>query len=164
MESVEESSYFKQPQLFESQTVAQTSRLYVNNLPIFPPGVDQAEILQALGEPTKRSKGYWPNSRAWLYANIVPDKMDLGYLLDSNTKKLRQTEISFAASVEREIIAKILASLLANNQDDTVDLALKKVYLYQSDRQEFTVGNLEGIIQRQAKNRIYTAVWDADFH
>ncbi len=164
MESVEESSYFKQPQLFESQTVAQKSRLYVNNLPIFPPGVDQTEILQALGEPTKRSKGYWPNSRAWLYANIVPDKMDLGYLLDSNTKKLRQTEISFAASVEREIIAKILASLLLDNQDNTVDLALKKVYLYQSDRQEFTVGNLEGIIQRQAKNRIYTAVWDADFH
>ncbi len=164
VESVEESAYFKQPESFESQTVVRTSRLYVNNLPIFLPGVEQTEIFQALGEPTKRSKGYWSNSRAWLYANIVPDKMDVGYLLDSNTKKLRQTEMSFASSVEQEIIAEILASLLLDNHDNTVDLALEKVYLQQSDRQEFTVGNLEGIIQRQPKNRIYTAVWDADFH
>lgn len=164
IESAKESAYFKQPQSIESQTVAQTSRLYVNNLPIFLPGVEQTEILQALGEPTKRSKGYWSNSRAWLYANIVPNKMDLGYLVDSNTKKLRQTEISFAASVEQEIIAEILASLLLDNHNHTVDLALEKVYLQQSDRQEFTVGNLKGIVQRKPKNRIYTAIWDKDFH
>lgn len=164
LESIEESSYLEQLKLFESQPVVQRTTLNLNNLPIFMPGVSQAEILQALGEPTKRQRGYWSDSRAWLYENIVPNKMDLSFLLDSKTQILRQTEINFAASVEQETIQDVLHSLLSDRSAVTVNQALAKVYLRQSDRQEFQVGNMKGIIERKAKDRIYTAVWDADFH
>lgn len=167
LESAEESAYFEQPKSFKSRTVAQITSndlKGLNSVPIFMLGTPQAEILQALGEPTKRRKGYWSNSTAWLYENIVPDKIDLGYLVDNNSKKLRQTEVSFAASIERKIIQDILNNLLLDKDRDTVDLALEKVYSRQSERQEFKVGNLQGIIQRNQKDRIYTAVWDEDFH
>lgn len=135
-----------------------------SNLPIFTAGTSERQIIAALGKPTKRSTGYWSNSNALLYAEFVPNKVDLGYLSDTKTKKIRQTEMSFADPVPLATVQNVLNDLLSDNSSTAIKQSVEKVYSHQSELQEFQVGNLEGIIQRHSPYRIYIGVWEIGFH
>lgn len=136
----------------------------LSDLPIFVTGTSEERVLQVLGEPIWRKQGYWTNSIAWSYKDVLSDGVDLGYLFDTQTKKLRQTEIAFPASANLESLQQVLTGFLGGSTPATVSQGLKQVYFRQKDRQLFTVGNLEGIIERNPENRIYIGVWEADFH
>ena len=133
-------------------------------LPIFTTGTSEEKILEALGEPMRRQKGYWANSIAWSYEDIVYDGMNFGYLFDQNTKKLRQTEIAAPPSTNLEILQNFLNGLLGDNTSEIAEQGLEDIYWRQKNQQTFNVGNLKGIIQRNAQDRIYIGVWEADFH
>ena len=45
-----------------------------------------------------------------------------------------------------------------------IEQKIEQVINQKSDKQEFSVNNLKGIIQRNAQNRVYVGVWEADFH
>ena len=134
-----------------------------NRVPAFAIGTTQEQILGALGEPSKRSQGYWPGSRAWLYKDFA-NQIDLGYLFDETTGRLRQTEVSFDPSIDVDVIEKTLDGLLGGNTPDVAREGLQQIYQRQNDLRSFEVGNLKGMIQRNQQDRIYIGIWDADFH
>ena len=135
-----------------------------STIPIFSPGTLEEQILTVLGEPTWRRKGYWANSIAWLYEDILPDRADMGYLFDTQTKRLRQTEISFAPSVDLETMQNTLNNMLGGHSSSIAREGLKQIYNRQISLQKFQEDNLEGLIQRNNQDRIYIGVWEASFH
>lgn len=136
----------------------------VLKIPTFAVGASQQEIIDFLGEPTKKSKGYWQNSQALLYQDFVPNKVDLGYLTDADTKVIRQTEISFAGSVDLLTIQQTVRQMLQDSYSKEIERQLNQVYFAKSDRQNFEITNRKGVIQRNPKNYIYISIWDEDFH
>jgi serine/threonine-protein kinase len=132
----------------------------VRPIPGFPTGVSEGEIKSALGEPTRTDNGVWANTRTALY-DLVPGQVTLAYILDRNSNKVRQTEASFAQSVD-----PLQMQVAVNNMGAPADAldGLKKVYQRQTNEYSFSSGNLKGIIQRNDKDRIYIAIWESDLH
>ncbi|NEQ85227.1 MAG: protein kinase, partial [Moorea sp. SIO2I5] len=136
----------------------------LNAIPKFPPGTQRRVVEYALGKPTKQSNGMW-RTRAFLYKNVVPNHVDLGYLFDRSSGRLRQTEVTFSQSVDLEIMSQTLNKLLSNNISTDIKQGLKDVYQGESKTYKFSSGNnnsLEGLIQRDGSDRIYIGVWEAD--
>lgn len=132
---------------------------------IFAPGTTQTTILETLGEPLWRRAGFWANSVAWSYENIVSEGFDIGYMFDRQTNTLRQAEIAVPPTTELSTVQSAMNSFLATEQFTVdIDRGLQAVYQRQKKIHSFTIGNLEGIIQRNDQDRIYLAVWEADFH
>ena len=132
-------------------------------IPAFTVGTLQQEIISSLGEPSLKSKGYWQNSNAFLY-RFIPDRIDLGYLLDVDAKIVRQTEITFAESVDLLTIQQAAQRLLLDNYSPEIEHHLNQIYLNNSDRHEFETDRLEGVIERNSSNHIYLGIWDSAFH
>jgi len=136
-------------------------------IPGFAPGTQQSYVTEELGNPTKISTGVWPNTRAVLYEDFVPNQVSLGYLFDRSSGRLRQTEISFSPSVELKTMSGTLDKMLNGNTPADIKEGLEAVYQRQSNRYRFVSGrdnSLKGVIQRNERDRIYIAVWEADLH
>lgn len=131
---------------------------------IFKPGTSQTQILQTLGEPLWRRPGFWANSIAWSYEDIVTDGFDIGYMFDSRTRSLRQAEIAVPSTTDFSTVRFALESLSGKPITIEIESGLQAVYQREKSTHNFTLGNFEGIIQRNAYDRIYLAVWEADFH
>ena len=131
---------------------------------IFVPGTSQTEVTRVLGEPVWRKPGFWANSMAWSYENMVLAGIDLGYIFDIRTNKLRQVEIAVPPSTNLSAIRAALSAFLAAPLTAEIEQGLYAVYHRQKSTHNFATGDLEGIIQRNQKDRIYVAVWSADFH
>lgn len=135
------------------------------SIPAFAPGVQESYVKEELGRPTKTSKGVWKNTRAVLYEDYVPGQVDLGYLFDRTSGRLRQTEASFAPSVDRATISNTLGQMLNDNASSDIQQGLDAVYQRQSRRYKFTSSpNLKGVIERDNEDRIYVGVWESDLH
>ncbi|ACK72876.1 serine/threonine protein kinase [Gloeothece citriformis PCC 7424] len=150
------------PQPEKSTSGTQQSRGI--KIPIIPTGMSNDSIRQKLGEPTTVNKGLWGNSRAVLYRNVVPNKVDVGYLFDAQTGRIRQTELSFAQTVGLGTMKTALNQLLSGKAPPSVKQALEQIYQRQSNQHSFLVGNLKGTIQRNHSDRIYIGIWESDFH
>lgn len=136
-------------------------------IPGFAPGTQQSYVTEELGNPTKISTGVWPNTRAVLYEDFVPNQVSLGYLFDRSSGRLRQTEISFSPSVELKTMSGTLDKMLNGNTPADIKEGLEAVYQRQSNRYKFVSGrdnSLKGVIERNERDRIYIAVWEADLH
>ena len=136
----------------------------VLNLPVFRVGTPQEQFISSLGEPNQEGQGYWGNSRAFLYEDFAQKDVDLGYLSDAATQTILQTEMSFPESIEAVEIQQVLRQLLMADYSVEIEQQIEQVVGRKSDKQEFSVNNLEGIIQRNLQNRVYVAVWQAGFH
>lgn len=134
------------------------------SVPVFSVGGTDTDIQAALGPPTLKSPGYWPNSYGLLYKNLQPHQTDFGFLLDANTQRLRQTEAAFAQSAGLNTLRLALQGMLKDRPPAEVMEQLTLIYQRQVQEYEFRVGELKGIIQRNDKDRIYIGVWEADFH
>ena len=135
-------------------------------IPAFPPGTQQSYIKQELGKPTKTSKGLW-NTRALLYEDYIPGQVDLGYLYDPSSGRLRETEASFVDSVDVKTISKTLNQILNGNASEDIKQGIEAVHQGKSKRYRFVSGrnnSLKGVIERNEPGRIYIAVWEADLH
>lgn len=131
---------------------------------IFTLGTSNEEILQALGEPAWRKPGFWSNSIAWSYENIVSPGIDLGYMFSTQTNKLRQAEITVPASTNFTTIRTALNSMLSTEISPNIERGIEAVLLRRQTVYDFTAGDFKGIIKRNHYDRIYLAVWSADFH
>ncbi|UJB68959.1 hypothetical protein HRE53_21385 [Acaryochloris sp. 'Moss Beach'] len=134
------------------------------SVPVFSVGATDKDIQTALGPPTLKSPGYWPNSYGLLYKNLQPHRTDFGFLLDTDTQRLRQTEAAFAQSAGLSTLRLALQGMLKERPPAKVVEQLTLIYQRQVQEYEFQVGELKGIIQRNEKDRIYIGVWEADFH
>jgi len=132
----------------------------VADVPIFNIGIKKEQVITRLGKPTSISKGYWENTQSVLYKNYVPGKVDLGFIFDRDTGKLRQTEASFAQSVAFDLIEDKLTQMLQGQMTPAIREALGQVYRRDTDLRSFQIADREGIMQRQQGNQIYIGVWD----
>ena len=132
-------------------------------IPTFRVYTPLEQVVNSLGEPSQESKGYWGNSRAYLYRNFIPG-VDLGYLADIETQTIRQTEITFADSVKLADIHRTIELLLLEDYSPEIEQKIERVFSTASNEQQFTTGSLDGIVQRNQENSIYIGVWDKNFH
>ncbi|MEH2004986.1 protein kinase domain-containing protein [Nostoc sp.] len=143
-----------------SKLAATTSR---QSVPAFPTGTARNIVEATLGKPNQDLRGAWGKTRAVVY-KLVPDKIDLGYLFDRNSKVLRQTEVSFAQSVDPQVMETTLNGILDGQATKEIKQGLKQVQQGQSDNFSFKNGSVKGQIIRQECNFIYISIWDADLH
>lgn len=140
------------------------SQYYSPKVPIFPVGTVKSAVINQLGTPTFIKKGLWGDSQAVRYQDLIPNQVDLGYLIDNQTGQIRQTEVSFTPAVSLKTMQKTLSQLLSGNSTPLVKQGLQQVYDGQKQRYSFNVGSLKGTIERQKSNNIYIGIWDANFH
>lgn len=133
-------------------------------IPIFVTGSPKKELRKALGEPNAIKKGYWKNSSAWIYKKQGNGLIDLGYLFDLDTGKLKQTEIAIADSVDLITINEILDSLLQGGLNQDIAQGLKQVHEGQIETYSFKLKNLKGSIEIEEDGNIYLGIWEKDFH
>lgn len=130
---------------------------------IFTVGTTEQEILQALGEPLWRKPGFWENSIAWSYEDIVARGIDIGYMFDVQTNRLKQSEIAVPPTTSLNVLQQALSSLLPEN-NAAIAQGLREVYQHRRTVYNFSAGDLQGTIQRNHKDRLYLAVWSKGFH
>ncbi|MDZ8261730.1 serine/threonine-protein kinase [Nostoc sp. ChiQUE01b] len=133
------------------------------DVPAFPTGTSRSAVEATLGKPNQDLRGAWGNTRAVVY-KLVPNKIDLGYLFDRNSKTLRQTEVSFAQSVDPQVMESTLNGMLNGQATEKIKQGLKQVQQRQSDNFSFKNGSVKGQIIRQECNFIYISIWDVDLH
>ncbi|WP_375504723.1 protein kinase [uncultured Nostoc sp.] len=143
-----------------SKLAATTSR---QSVPAFPTGTPRTIVEATLGKPSQDLRGAWGKTRAVVY-KLVPDKIDLGYLFDRNSKVLRQTEVSFAESVDPQVMETTLNGMLGGQATEDIKQGLKQVQQRQSDNFSFNNGSVKGQIIRQQCDFIYISIWDANLH
>jgi serine/threonine-protein kinase len=132
-------------------------------VPGFPTGTTEAEISATLGTPNQVSTGYHPNTRSAMY-EVVPNQITLAYAYDQDSSRVRQTEASFAQSVLDLQMQTTVNGMLGSRASPEVITALKQVYRRQLKQYRFRQGNLEGVIERNDRDRIYVGVWEEDLH
>ncbi|NEU83566.1 serine/threonine-protein kinase [Nostoc sp. UIC 10630] len=133
------------------------------SVPAFPTGTSRNAVEATLGKPNQDLRGAWGNTRAVVY-KLVPNKIDLGYLFDRNSKVLRQTEVSFAQSVDPQVMEATLNGMLEGQATEKIKQGLKQVQQGQSDNFSFKNGSVKGQIIRQECNFIYISIWDENLH
>lgn len=132
-------------------------------VPVFPTGTPRSTVEAALGKPKRDLRGLWTNTRAVVY-EIVPDQIDLGYLFDRDTGRLRQTEVGFAGNVDHQLMQTTLNGLLAGKATAEIQQGLQQIQQRQTDNFTFRRGDVKGQIIRQNCDAIYISIWDADLH
>jgi serine/threonine protein kinase, bacterial len=131
-------------------------------VPAFPTGTSRSSVEETLGKK-KDLRGLWANTRAVTY-QVVPKKIDLGYLFDKKTGTLKQTEAAFASSVEPEVMQTTLNGLLNGEATAEIQQGLEQVQNRKTDNFTFSKGGVKGQIVRQNCDFIYISIWDADLH
>ncbi|MEA5467321.1 serine/threonine protein kinase [Spirulina sp. 06S082] len=129
------------------------------NVPIFPTGTSKSAIVNQLGQPRSDRQGFWPGTRMISYSQ--PDRVRLNYLFESDTGKLRQTEVSLPLSVEYRSMEKTLTKLLNGQTNPAATQSLKDAYNGASLR-SFTAGSFSGMIRHKG-DRLEIEVRDVDF-
>ncbi|WP_036479319.1 protein kinase [Myxosarcina sp. GI1] len=137
------------------------------DIPIFVTGIPQNQLLEALGTPQAIARGFWGNSNALIYKNVVDDTVDVSYLVDINSGILRQTEIALAQTLGLKVMQQALSDLLQGKTNPAIEKGLRQVYQRQTDSYTFETEQLEGTIKRIREGKednVYIGIWDKDFH
>lgn len=95
---------------------------------------------------------------------LEPNQIGLGFIVDQDSRRLRQTEVSFAQSIPPEQMLATLNGMAGGRASEDVQQALQRVQQRQLSQYSFASGGLEGVIQRNESDRIYIAVWEEDLH
>jgi len=132
-------------------------------VPAFPTGTREATIREFLGAPTQAGNGYWPNTDSARY-DLIPNQVTVAYLYDKTTRRVRQTEATFAASVDPARLRKALDGMLGSAFSAKIETGLDQVIDRTQREYSFATDSVKGVIQRNDKDRIYVAVWEADLH
>lgn len=134
------------------------------NVPGISTGASEQQVIDLLGEPTQTNEyGYWNNTRTALY-DLDENTVSLAYIYDKNDNLVRQTEASFVQSVDPSVMLETINGMLNGNMTEGVEQGLTKVWLRQSNRYSFGLGNLKGVIERNESDRIYVGIWETDLH
>ncbi|MBD2132913.1 serine/threonine protein kinase [Sphaerospermopsis sp. FACHB-1094] len=154
----------KKPEKNKPKSTGQLNATNIRtSVPTFTTGTSRSTVEAALGKPRRDLRGLWPNTRAVIY-EVVPDKIDLGYLFDRDTGRLRQTEVGFAGTVDHQIMQTTLNGLLAGKATAEIQQGLQQIQQRQTDNFTFKKGGVKGQIIRQNCDSIYISVWEADLH
>ncbi|MEO0014110.1 MAG: hypothetical protein RLZZ535_2499, partial [Cyanobacteriota bacterium] len=65
---------------------------------------------------------------------------------------------------ELETIKQQVQQLMQDNYSPEIDRYLNQIYFKISDRHDFKINNIEGVVQQNPEERIYVGIWDREFH
>ena len=131
------------------------------NIPLITTGTSESQLVSTLGEPTSARQGWQANRRILVYRNVIPNLVNLTYQSDGG--KIRQTDVALSQEVSLGAMQTTLAQLLGGNAPAGIKEKLRQVYSRQTNFSFFAVGNLEGKVQRDAKDRVTISVWETGF-
>lgn len=138
-----------------------------DRLPIIrglPPGTLESKVIELLGKPTKVNEaGYWPNTKAVIY-DLLPNQITLGYIYDRDSRRLRQTELSVADSIDGLMVRLAFVNMLNLKMTADIEQGLQDVRKRKISRYEFKTGNFQGLIERSRNDLVYIGVWESDLH
>ncbi|MBE9180360.1 serine/threonine protein kinase [Oculatella sp. LEGE 06141] len=135
-----------------------------SSVPGIPTGTSEAQIVELLGEPNSRNpNALWQNTRSALY-ELVPNQVTVAYLYDKDSDRVRQTEASFAQSVDPLVMRVTLNGMLNGQASESIEQGLAAVRQRETNEYSFSTGGVKGVIQRNDRDRIYIGVWDEDLH
>ena len=132
------------------------------DVPIIPTGTTESQLVSTLGTPTSQRKERKGTGHRITYQNVGSGGVSLSYRSDS-AGKIRQTDIALSQSVSLGAMQDTLAEMLGGNAPSEVKEKLRRVYARQAAFSFFRVGNLEGKVQRDAKDRVTISVWESGF-
>ena len=132
------------------------------NIPIVTTGSSESQLVSTLGKPTSQRNDWRQNSRILVYHDAVPNMVNLSYRSDS-TGKIRQTDIALNQSLTLGAMQNTLAKMLGGNAPASVKEKLRRVYNRQDSFSFFKVGDLEGKVQRDSKDRVTISVWERGY-
>ena len=132
------------------------------NVPIIKTGTSESQLVSTLGKPTTQRKERSGTGNTLTYRNVGSNRVHLSYRSDSNGR-IRQTDIALSQSVSLGVMQDTLAGMLGGNAPAGVKEKLRRVYNRQSAFSFFRVGNLEGKVQRDGKDRVTISVWESGF-
>lgn len=127
----------------------------------FPLDTLRETVRSSLGSPSENGRGYWPNTVYDLYRL---GSVDLGLIYDESSLVLRQTEASVDDSLPTPQAEGLLEDMLQAPLPPELQQALQAVRERRSERVQFRVGPLAGLIERNAQGRVYMALWDPELH
>lgn len=131
------------------------------DVPIVMTGSSESQLVSTLGKPSSERQDWRENSRVLVYYDVAP-QVNLSYRSDG-TGKIRQTDVALNQSVSLGTMQNTLAKLLGGNAPAGVKEKLRRVYSRQTNFSFFKVGNLEGKVQRDVKDRINISVWEMGY-
>ena len=132
------------------------------NVPIIKMGTPESQLVRDLGKPTTQRKERSGTGHTLTYRNVGSNRVHLSYRSDSGGR-IRQTDIALSQSVSLGVMQDTLAGMLGGNAPAGVKEKLRRVYNRQSAFSFFKVGNLEGKVQRDGKDRVTISVWESGF-
>ena len=131
------------------------------NKPILTTGISETQLVTTLGKPTSEKTDGRDNSKVLEYRDTATDQVNLRYKANTSGK-IYETEVILNSSVSLGEMQTTLNQLLAGNSSAVVKNKLRTVYDRQAPFSFFRVGNLEGKIQRDSKDRIAISVWESN--
>lgn len=133
------------------------------SVPGFPVDTPESIIKAALGEPIKTYKDYLPNIDATFY-DLVPNQITLGYLFNRYSRRICQTEVSFAQSINLQVMLTTLNGMLGGQANKDIQQGLQQVYERQANQYPLVVGSLKGVIKRNNHDHIYIGLWQTSLY
>jgi len=128
----------------------------------FPTGAFRSAVEAVLGKPTQDRRGLW-NTRAVTY-ELVPDRIDLGFLFDRHSGILKQTEAAFVTSTEPQIMLDALDGMLNGGAREDVKQGLLQVQQGKKSYHTFSQDAVKGQIVLQDCGFIYISIWERGLH
>lgn len=149
----------KEPKTLADLDLAVTDEI---NIPILTTGTSESQLVSTFGKPNSERRGWQPNSRVLVYYDVIPDRVNLSYQADE-TGKIRQTDITLNQSVSLGAMQQTLNRMLGGDAPADIKSKLRRVYNRETKFSFFKVNNLEGKVQRDARDRVNLSVWDRGF-
>ena len=132
------------------------------SFPILTTGTSESQLVGTLGQPNSERKGRKPNSKELVYYDVVPDQVNLSYQSD-DTGKIRQTDVVLNQSISLGAMQQTLEKMAGGNISADIKAKLRSIYDRKTNLSFFETNNLEGMVKRDSKDRIYISVWDRGF-
>ena len=132
------------------------------NIPILTTGTSESQLVSTLGQPNSERTGWQPNSKVLVYYDVVPERVNLSYQSD-DTGRIGQIDVTLDRSVSLGTMQQTLARMLGGNAPTGIKEKLRSVYDNKTNFSFFKLDNLEGKVQKDAKDRIVISVWEPGF-
>ena len=132
------------------------------NIPILTTGTSESQLVSTLGQPNSERTGWQPNSKVLVYYDVIPDRVNLSYQSD-DSGRIGQIDVTLDRSVSLGAMQQTLGRMLGGDAPAEIKEKLRSVYDDGTNFSFFKLNDLEGKIQKDAKNRIVISVWEPGF-
>lgn len=142
----------------EEKNTPPTNPQEIRPIPGIAVGTSATEVSQRLGPATTVTQGS-ANTRIESYK--WDPRVDLTYVYDPKDQ-VQESSAQFSSSVDSLVMRIALNGMMGNQLTPAIENELKRVHSGTSDRHDFTVGTVQGRIERISDDHIKLHVWPSN--